>query len=73
MDDELQINTQVQANLLVAFVRDYGTADHASTPELNMYHANNGKIEPELLETLERNRQMAIGILLVILILHQLS
>jgi|TARA_R110001592_G_scaffold238358_3_gene497987 nitroreductase len=62
MDDELQINTQVQANLLVAFVRDFGTADHASTPELNMYHANNGKIEPELLETLERNRQMAIGI-----------
>ena len=50
MDNELQINTQVQANLLVAFVRDFGTPEHASTPELNMYHANNGKIEPELLE-----------------------
>ena len=32
MDDELQINTQVQANLLVAFVRDFGT------PELSLIH-----------------------------------
>ena len=47
MDDELQINTQVQANLLVAFVRDFGTPEHATTPELNF---SGGTSRPKYLQ-----------------------